>query len=454
MLSAQEFTAMSLAEALSNVFVELARGGLPQSVRTTTCLHIADALGIGLAARRTELAAQVGAAERAASGDGPCRLIGGGTASALAAAFTNGSLIHILDFDDIHDFGRLHPAACVLPAALAAADLAPCSDERLVDAVALGTELMLRLGVLCAPQGDGPGSDWFLTQLFGYLGATVAAGVVMQFDAARLTSALGLGYMQLAGGKQAGFGTGATSRAIYPAFGAQGGMHAALLARAGVTGPAGGLDGAAGMFRIYLGGLPDEESRAQLLDFSTWHLLDVDVKPWPSCRLSHPYIAVALAARADGIPAQGRIDVAVNASAARLCHPLPQRQRPQTLQDAKYSVPFMTAYALVHGAPVLDRMDDRVLGDEAVLALAQRVAITENLPDNPGHPQAELTLHAGDGASRHYVFDPMSLKIDEQGIRSKFEQCCAYSGREGAVVEQAWNASMQGRIAQALAVLE
>ncbi len=60
------------------------------------------------------------------------------------------------------------------------------------------------------------------TQLFGYLGATVAAGVVMQFDAARLTSALGLAYMQLAGGKQAGFGTGATSRAgpVVPSFAA------------------------------------------------------------------------------------------------------------------------------------------------------------------------------------------------------------------------------------------
>jgi 2-methylcitrate dehydratase PrpD len=454
MSSNQAATAVPLAAALSKVVVDLARNGLPEAVRAKTRLHIADALGIGLAARKTDLAKQVEAAERAATGDGPCRLIGGGTASALAAAFANSSFVHILDFDDIHDVGRLHPGTCALPAALAAAGLAPCSDERLVDAVALGTELMARLGALCAPQGDGPGSDWFLTQMFGYLGATVTAGVVMGFDAAQMTSALGLAYMQLAGGKQAGFGTGATSRAIYPAFGTQGGVHATLLERAGVTGPDGGLDGAAGMFRIYLGGLPGKEKLAQLLDFSTWHLLAVDIKPWPSCRLSHPYISVALAARKEGLPAQGEINVAVNASAAKLCRPLPQRLRPQTLQDAKYSVPFMTAYTLLHGEPTLNSLDDRILNDQAVLALAQRVTVTEGLPDNPGHPPAELTLHVEGGSSRHYVFDPASLKLDEQGVRAKFEQCCAYAGRTNEATARAWNAAMQGRIGEALTALE
>jgi 2-methylcitrate dehydratase PrpD len=367
----------------------------------------------------------------------------------MAAAFVNSSLIHILDYDDIHDVGRLHPSTCVLPAALAAAQAAPVSDDDLVDAVALGNELMCRLGMACAPQGEGPGSEWFLTQLFGYLGAGIAAGMVLGLDSERLVSCLGLAYMQLAGGKEAGFGTGATSRGIYPAFAAQGGLQAAFLAQAGVTGPVGALDGAAGLFRIYLAGALSSRQSALLLDFSHWHAMRVDIKPWPSCRLSHPYVAVALAARSacKDFPA-ARVRVAVNPSAGRLCRPLAQRRRPLTLQDAKYSIPFMTAYALVHGAPSLSGLTLDVLRDEAVLAVADRIELEDSLADNPGHPQAVLTLLDGDRVVREESFDPGDLQVGEAAARRKFDDCLHHAGwREQA--SSLWGAIMHGRVQEA-----
>ena len=59
-----------------------------------------------------------------------------------------------------------------------------------------------------------------------------------------------------------------------------GGVQAALLARAGVAGPEGALDGPAGLFRLYLGGAaPDLDS---LLDPDGWEWLATEVKPWPS----------------------------------------------------------------------------------------------------------------------------------------------------------------------------
>src|SRR5690606_6698661 len=184
-------------------------------------------------------------------------------------------------------------------------------------------------------------------------------------------------------------GTGANARAVYPAFAAQGGLQAGLLAREGVLGPEGALNGAAGLFRIYMGRQADERQAAMLCDDSHWHFREVELKPWPSCRLSHPYIVVALQAR-DSVAADphARITLAVNASAARLCRPLEQRRVPRTLQDAKYSIPFMTAYALVRGAPSLVTFDESVLSDADVLAVAARLGLDETLPDNPGHPQA------------------------------------------------------------------
>ncbi|SHH18365.1 MmgE/PrpD family protein [Pollutimonas bauzanensis] len=441
---------ISLSAAIVQSLLRARQRGLPPAVLESTRLHIADALGIGAAARSTALAGQVMAAQGLLSGAGSCRLIGGGKAAPAAAAYINAALIHILDYDDIHDVGRLHPGAVVLPAALAAAETAGASDEALVEAVALATELICRLGVVCAPQGEGPGSEWFLTQLFGYVAASVAAGLALGLSQDALVSAIGLAYMQAAGGKQAGFGTGATARAVYPAFAAQGGLQAAFLARAGLTGPEGALDGAAGLFRIYLGGQLQPEQRAALLDFSAWHCGAVDIKPWPSCRLSHPYVAVALAARAaQQSGAILRARVAVNASAARLCRPLPQRRRPLTLQDAKYSIPFMTAFALVRGAPSLDGLGEGAMRDPQVLDMADRIGVEETLPDNPGHPPAVLTLEHEGGRASTWRYAPGDLRMDRDSTRAKFFECYRYAGLESAA-GAAWQAAIDGHIGKAM----
>lgn len=435
----------SLSNELAQALLQASHAGVPEDMRAKTRLHIADSLGIALAARGTELGRQVIAALLAGHGAGASGLIGGGRAAPLAAAFVNASLIHILDYDDIHDMGRLHPSACVLPAAMAAAGLARATDEAVVDAVALGSELMCRLGAVCAPQGEGPGAEWFLTQLFGYLGASMAAGLVLGLSPRQLVSAIGLAYMQLAGGKEAGFGTGATARGIYPAFAAQGGLQAALLARAGVTGPAGAMDGEAGLFRLYLAGALSTRQRSMLLDFSIWHARQVDIKPWPSCRLSHPYVAVALAVRGACLahPA-ARVRVAVNPSAGRLCRPLAQRRRPATLQDAKYSIPFMAAYTLVHGAPTLAGLSREVLADPAVLRMAERIDLQDGLPDNPGHPQAALALVEDGQVLRQASFRADDLRVDAALARGKFEDCLHYAARP-AQAGALWTNLMQGR---------
>jgi 2-methylcitrate dehydratase PrpD len=323
--------------------------------------------------------------------------------------------------------------------------------------VALGNELMCRLRVIYSPTGRGPASDWFLTQLFGYFGAAAAASLVLGADEDALVSAFGLAYMQAAGGKEPGFGVGSTGRAIYPAFAAMGGVQAALLAHAGVVGPAAVFDGAANLFRLYLGGDLAASQAEALVAPSPWQFEATCIKPWPSCRLSHPYIAAALALRAQlgigagesraspggqGAPAiedrvAGRITVAVNASAARLCTPIEGRRRPVTLQDAKYSVPYMTAHALVNGRVELAGLDERALADARVHAMADRIDVAETLPDGPGHPPAEIHARASDGTSCIARAGRFDLETD--GVRAKFMACLAMAGRDAAQAASLWS---------------
>ena len=409
-------------------------------VREQVRRHIVDAVAIGWAATACQpLSSQLVKAMGMGVSGGACSVFG--SAQALPptlAAFANAALIHTLDFDDIHDTARLHPTAVTLPAALAAAQWVSAPMDLVIDAVALGSELMCRLGVMYSPQGNGPGSDWFLTQLFGYFGAALSAGVVMGLDEDALVSALGFAYMQAAGGKEAGFGVGATGRSIYPAFAAMGGVNAVQLASAGLSGPASALDGAANLFRIYLERDPHSGQIEQLLYPDAWAFSATQIKPWPSCRLSHPYVATAMELRRVlGGEALASLNVAVNASAAKLCAPLPERRRPTTLQDAKYSIPYMTAFALLHGEVDLNNLQLETLGDARVHAIADQIEVSPTLPDNPGHPPAQL--HAVTTSGREIWVTAPAFDLDPAGVRSKFECCLAYAGL-GAQADGAWAA--------------
>lgn len=399
------------------------RSRIPVDVAAKVRLHVADAIGIALAGRReSPLASQ------------PAESF------APALAFRYAALMHVLDYDDIHDAARLHPTTVTLSAALAAAQTCGASLAEVRTAVALGNELMCRMGLMWKPSGSGPGSDWFLTQLVGYFAAALSAGLVMGFDEDTLVSALGIAYMQAAGGKEAGFGVGSNARSIYPAFAAMGGVQAALLARGGIDGPATAFEGAAGLFHIYFGGQPDGEALELLTDPETWHFRATEVKPWPCCRLSHPYVAAAFALR-ERLPDApiSRVVAHVNASAAKLCRPIESRRIPRTLQDAKYSIPFMTAFALVHGRADLAVLNPAAVDDRAVLALAKLVHIEESLADNPGHPPAVVVVEAGGKKFESPVGRPPVL--DEAGIRAKFEECAASAGLDP---RGAWEELQQG----------
>ncbi len=399
--------------------------GLPRDVDRKARLHIADAIGIALAARRESSFGQRPPFGEAATG---CSILGSDRRADLpGAAFVNSALVHVLDFDDIHDAARLHPTTVTLPAALAAAEAMNAGLDAVRAAVAIGNELICRLGLMWKPSGTGGASHWFLTQLFGYFAAALAAGLALRMDEDELVSALGLASMQAAGAKEAGFGVGSNARAIYPAFAAMGGMQAALLARSGMVGPPAALEGAAGLFPVYLGSQADAGQRAILLDPDEWAFRATEVKPWPCCRLSHPYVAAAFAVR-DAVKADPirRVVVKVNASAAKLCRPLEDRRRPETLQDAKYSIPFVTAFALAHGRVDLATLGPEAVHDAAALDLARRVEIDESLPDGPGHPPAVIVVTTDRGEVTSPVGRPPVP--DEAAIRAKFEACLAHAG--------------------------
>lgn len=431
---------MTLSQSLVRVMLAKRRN-IPPAIREKGRLHIVDNLGIAVAAAsRTSVAAQMLAALGLGENKGVCRIIGhSGGFPPILAALTNSAMAHTLDYDDIHDLARIHPTSVTLAASLAAAEIVGAKGDAVIDGVVLGNELMCRLGRTITPLGRGPGADWFLSQLFGYLGACLAAGVILDLSEDEIVSAFGLAYMQMAGGKEPAFSIGANSRGIYTGFAAQGGLQAALLAKSGLLGPTTPLDGEAGIFPLYLGMKPTPQDIEKLLSPAGWVWEETSIKPWPCCRSSHPYVSVALALRKR---VAGRaiehVIVAVNARAGLLCRPLEERRRPTTLADAKYSIPFMVAFALAKGRVDIVSLDDDRIKDADALALAKLVEVVETLPDLPGPAPAQITVALADGAEITERLEGDLTLLPEQ-VRDKFAACMDYAGL-GPRAEALWEA--------------
>lgn len=377
-----------------------------------------DSLAIAVGASRRSEVGRAAVASALSGSAGACTVIGSQQRTSPAlAAFANSALAHALDFDDTHDLARLHTTTVVLPAALAAAELAGAPGDAVLRGVVLGAELMCRVGLAAEPTSTSPAATWFLTQLVGYLGAAAAAGIALGLDEERLASALGFAYAQAAGAKQAGVANGSDERTFYPGFASSGGVTAALLARGGLRGPVDAFDGPVGFWQAYLrSALSDERAADLFVDGARWEFDAIRLKPWPSCRLAHPYIEAALALGSSGEPIE-RITIAVNPSVRRLCEPADARRRPTTLADAGFSVPFMTAVAFAKGAVTLDDFTPDVVHDPDVLALVDLIDYDDRLPDGPGNPAGEVTVHRGGSSAT--VVGTAHPTLDDDGIRSK-----------------------------------
>src|SRR5580704_10663936 len=156
----------------------LALGDLPVDAiaRAKTC--VLEATGCGLFGS-TQPWSRILLAEMTAEGaPGGCAVLGtSATLAAPAAALVNGTAIHGFELDDLIAESITHPAACVIPAAIAAAESIDAPGARLIEAIIVGYEVMHRVGLAL---GVEPAQRGFhKTSLVGPVACAAAAGKVL-----------------------------------------------------------------------------------------------------------------------------------------------------------------------------------------------------------------------------------------------------------------------------------
>jgi 2-methylcitrate dehydratase PrpD len=299
---------------------------------------------------------------------------GGQRASPWTAAMANGYFGHVLELDDTHDEAVLHAGAAAIPAALAAAEFrGGVSGAKLLEAIVGGIELTCRLGTatdLSLVQGG-----WIYTALLGHFGATLAASHVLQLDEPARRHALGIVYCFASGNHQSSR-EGAATKHLQPGIAAANGLKAALMAQRGLNGVASPFTGEDGFGHVYLHGRFEAERAVRALG-NHYEAARLSIKPYPSCRLTHPAVSAALALReklgSDLERVQSIVlrmgsqahDVVGRSEAFRLA--------PSRWLDAQFSVFWTVAVALCHGSLRPRHLLDDVPPGPAVRAWIQRI---------------------------------------------------------------------------------
>jgi len=351
----------------------LALGDLPVDTisRAKTCLL--EATGCGLFGS-TQPWSRILLAEMTAEGaPGQCAVFGASaTLAAPAAALVNGTAIHGFELDDLIAESITHPAACVIPAALAAGEAVGASGARLVEAIVAGYEVMHRVGLAL---GTEPAKRGFhTTSLVAPVACAVAAGKVMQLSLDQLYSAVGLACSAASGVKSfaAGRGGGMVKR-YHLGRSAEAGVRSAQLAARGFLGPPFALDSRFGLLEVF-GGAGADAARLTHELGRTWAIRDVWFKVFPICGWIQAAVMLLSEARGPRPLSIGEIKsvrIGVSAYAAKNNG----EPAPVDTMGAQYSIPYCAAVALL-GEPRNPRsfLSDAI-NDPATRALAAKVEI-------------------------------------------------------------------------------
>jgi 2-methylcitrate dehydratase len=329
--------------------------GIPGEALEAASRHALDSLICAIGGREHEASEAMLGVLRELGGRGECSALGEGEGlSVVDATLANGTFIRALDCNDfeVRD-GQIygHPSDNIAPA-LAFAELAGASGLEFLRAILLGYELYWRLlGRLFRSPG---GRAWDHTSVSGMVAGTMG-GLLLGLDETQLAQALAIGGCQsysLAGLRQ---GEISSLKASANARTAASGALGALLARAGISGPAELLEGKGGLLEA-LGIEPSVELREALTEpvGNHWHLLDVSLKPYPAISTSQGVIAASLelAQRHGPLRTEDveRVEVRVVDSQTNREHMADEaRTWPATRETADHSLPFLVAAALQDG---------------------------------------------------------------------------------------------------------
>jgi len=399
---------------------------------------ILDGLGLALSGSKAETAGLIEQYVKSLGcGSTGATVLGSATKlPARFAALVNGVAIHVDDFDDTQlaaakdrVYGLLvHPTVCVLPAALATAEVGGKSGKDLLVAYQVGVEVECKIAEAISPRHYEDG--FHSTGTCGVFGGTSACARLKGLDVAYTVRAFAIAASHAAGLRE-NFGT--MMKPFQAGHATESGVASVDLAALGWTGAEQVLEAQRGFFHAYGGGYDPSAIVDRLGKPWTFENPGVSIKPFPSGSLTHPGMTELLRLiRANSIRAGDVVQVEVGTNRNMpntLIH-----HHPTTGLQAKFSMEFCMAILLLDGRADQTKFTDAVANRPDVQEMIRRVRFyTDPDAEKAGYDKMttilKITLKDGRTISGRADFgkgspaNPMSF--DE--VAEKFLGCAAFA---------------------------
>lgn len=436
---------------LASYAATLREEDVPSEVLGCARAVLADTLGCMLGGSTSRLVA-VSLRAFPPSGSGPCTVVGhGGAMDAQVAAFANAIASHSTDLDDSHAPSRTHPAAVVIPAALAAAELATtCSGKSLLAGIVVGYDVTARLGKAMgvrAPFARG----FHSASVCGAVGAAVAAGRILGLGEEQLASCIALGASQSSGLTTFEDDPTHTINTVQMGIAARNGVAAALLARAGAVVATDVLTGRQNMLSAFSPVVDGSQLVAGLRE--RFEICDTSLKRHACCGQAHAavdamlWLRDTLAFRPDDIET---IDVDLSHDAFAMLHGTPLWT---------HNIEYVLSVAAIEGRIGMEHFSREWIESDSVAKLIPKVrargtdAMQELLPREKG---AVVTVQTASGQHSRQVSAPRGnpddpLSNDE--LREKFLQLVKLSPLKNDQAVALWDVVADIDTAQTLSPL-
>lgn len=424
---------MDAARAFAKNAVKIRYEDIPDEALRGTKADILDTLGTALAGSTAAGCREMASLVTEWGGKRESTLIGDGRkVLAIGAALANGAMAHALDYDDTHEKAHLHAGVSAIPAAMAVAErVGGVSGKEFLTAVTLGLDMTCRMGI-ANPKGPGKWVGWMLTPLYGFFGATLAAGRLLGLNEDQMVNALGIAYSQASGNEQCVV-DGALTKRMQLGFAAKGGVLAALMAQKGITGAEESLEGRMGLYKTYHQGEYHPAALTHELG-RRFESANLSFKPYPCCRFSHAHIdaALALAREHDIHPDEVESIVAfVDREPHILCDPLEVKRNPRTIVDAQFSIPYTVATAIVKREVKIGDFGPGAITNPVVIGLANKVTPVLDTTLGGREPAAAAveikTKRATFGRRIEVPYGHPQNPMSDEVLAQKFRDCASYA---------------------------
>ncbi|MGZ8267984.1 MAG: MmgE/PrpD family protein [Burkholderiales bacterium] len=356
---------------------------------------------------------------------GRARLATGRRATLRAAALINGAASHSVEFDDIYRDAGYHPGSPVISAALAAAQSTGASGLTFLRGVVVGYEVSTRIGEAVMPSHY---KYWHTTGTVGSFGAAAAVATILNCTREQFMHALAT-VGTFASGLQQAFRSQAMTKPLHGGHAADVGAMAAMAASKGVTGALDILEGEVG-FGAAMSVNPDWTKATRGLG-TDYHINHVTFKNHGCCGHTFPAIDAVLALKQQhGFTHKDVKRIRLASYKAGL--DIIDNATPEGEYQAKFSIQYTVAHALVHGSVRLNAFLPERMSDPDVRALMKKIEVVADPQLSKGYPNqraAQVEIETNDGRKLAH-FQPTrkgdpEMPLTDEELDDKFLELAA-----------------------------